>query len=310
MIRKLLIALILPVAMLAGCKTKSADSGKPVITVTILPLRYFAEQLAGDHFTINVLVPPGVSHHNYDPTPRQLQEFEKSRALFIIGHLGFEKAWVPKMKSNYPALSVIDLSKGILLISEEGGEGGHAGEEPVAGTAGQHDHEGVDPHYWMSVSEAKKLAVTMAAGLIKADPACDQMVSNNLALLNRKLDSLASSMNQKFSSLSHRSFMIFHPALAYFARDYQFFQHSMELAGKEPTASHFKDLVDLARVERKSTLSLCKRNMIRKMRKLSPAKPELKSLRSIPCRPSGLRKWNHSPPKSLPWTPAKPHSSS
>ena len=96
----LLVFLIFTVVLTVGCRTKPADDGKPVITVTILPYQYFAEQLAGDHFTINVLVPPGVSHHNYDPTPRQLQEFEKSRALFIIGHLGFEKAWVPKMKSN------------------------------------------------------------------------------------------------------------------------------------------------------------------------------------------------------------------
>lgn len=254
MIKKLFVLLFIPVVLTSGCKTRTADDARPVVTVTILPMRYFAEQLAGDHFRINVLVPPGVSHHNYDPTPRQLEDLEKSTVLFINGHLGFEKAWVPKMKSNYPELPIIDLSAGISLISEEGGEGGHAGEDISKAAAAGHEHEGVDPHYWMSVLEAQKLAGTMAAGLIRANPVVRQIVESNLVRLNHRLDSLAKSFNQKFSGLTHRSFMIFHPALAYFGRDYILAQHSMELAGKEPTASHFRELVDLARLEKINTI--------------------------------------------------------
>ena len=123
MINKFPVFLLISLAVLTGCKTRQPDDGKPVVTVTIIPLRYFAEQLGGDHFRINVLVPPGVSHHNYDPTPRQLQELEKSKVLFEIGHLGFEMGWIPKMRSNYRNLSIIDLSKGVSLITEEGGEG-------------------------------------------------------------------------------------------------------------------------------------------------------------------------------------------
>ena len=119
--QKFLVLLLVPVLLFAGCRTRQAAEGKPSVTVTIIPLRYFAGQLAGDHFRINVLVPPGVSHHNYDPTPRQLQELEKSKALFMIGHLGFEKVWIPKMKSNYGNLAIIDLSSGVNLIADEEG---------------------------------------------------------------------------------------------------------------------------------------------------------------------------------------------
>jgi zinc transport system substrate-binding protein len=258
MIKTLLVSLFISVALLTGCKTKPADDGRPIVTVTILPLQYFAEQLAGDHFRINVLVPPGVSHHNYDPTPRQLQELEKSKVLFVNGHLGFEKGWIPKMKSNYRNLAINDLSVGINLISEEGGEGGHADENAQINASGGHSHEGIDPHYWMSVTEARKLAATMAGGLIQADPACRQMVEKNLGKLTARLDSLGVAMNAQFKDLSHRSFLIFHPALAYFARDYNLEQHSMELGGKEPTASHIRDLVDLARIEKINTIFIQK----------------------------------------------------
>ena len=256
--KKIFALLFIPLALLTTCKTNQPADSRPVVTVTILPLQYFAEQLAGDKFRINVLVPPGASHHNYDPTPRQLRDLENSKVLFVIGHLGFEKAWIPKMKSNYPALGIVDLSAGIDLITEEGGEGGHAGEELHPGESGEHSHEGVDPHYWMSVIEAQKMVRTMAAGLIKADPSCRQLVEKNLGLLEGKLDTLKQLTNPRLAALNHRSFMIFHPALGYFARDHKLHQHSMELAGKEPTASHFRELVDLAKAEKINTIFIQK----------------------------------------------------
>ena len=256
--KKLFLLLLIPVALATGCKPKPAGDAKPLVTVTILPLQYFAEQLAGDYFSINVLVPPGVSHHNYDPTPRQLQELEKSKALFMIGHLGFETGWIPKMKSNYSNLAIHDLSAGVALIADEEGEGGHSDEHGEASEADEHGHGGIDPHYWMSVTESRKLAVTMARGLIAADPACRQMVENNLSKLTVRLDSLDAALQAQTNGLTHRSFLIFHPALAYLARDYKLEQHSMELGGKEPTASHFRELVDLAKVKQINTIFIQK----------------------------------------------------
>lgn len=258
MMKKIQVFVFLGFALFCSCRNNRLREAKPIVTVTILPLRYFVEQLAGDHFLVNVLVPPGVSHHNYDPTPRQLRELEKSAALFVIGHLGFEKGWIPRMRSNYPNLAITDLSEGINLIADEEGEGGQGGEHATVIESGGHTHGGVDPHYWMSVSEARKFAGTMAGGLIKADPAFRQTIEVNLEKLLVRLDSLNATFSARFKNLSHRSFLIFHPALAYFARDFGLEQHSMELGGKEPTASHMKELVDLARSEKINTIFIQK----------------------------------------------------
>ncbi|MFH0759992.1 MAG: zinc ABC transporter substrate-binding protein [Bacteroidota bacterium] len=246
MIRRGLVFLIPVLILIAGCGTDpSKNADKPIVTVTILPFRYFVEQLSGDRFDVNVLVPPGTSHHAYDPTPRQLQDLEKSKALFINGYLGFEQTWLPKIRSNIPQLPVVDLSDGIDLITVEGSEGVPEHEAEHAG----HSHEGPDPHYWLSVREIKKLAGTMSKGLIMADPQSKQQIEKNLAILLARLDSLDARINEALSGMDNRSFIIFHPALNYFARDYNLIQHSMELGGKEPTASHFRDLVDLAKNE-------------------------------------------------------------
>jgi zinc transport system substrate-binding protein len=256
MSRKPLIFLAILTTLLAGCRPGGSRDTREVITVTVVPFAYFAEQLAGDHFRINVLIPPGASHHNYDPTPRQLEDLENSKALFIDGYLGFELSWVPRFRSNYKDLLIVDLSRGVDLITTEAGEGGEA----HAGETGEedHDHGGVDPHYWLSITEARKLAANMAAGLEQADPAFGETVKANLAVLTKRLDSLGNKLAQDLGKLNHRDFLIFHPALTYLSRDYHLSQHSMESGGKEPSAAHIRNLVDLARKDRINTIFIQK----------------------------------------------------
>lgn len=57
--------LLLATILAASCKPRSNQSqnsnDKPVITVTLEPLRYFTEAIAGDHFTVVSMVPKGTS---------------------------------------------------------------------------------------------------------------------------------------------------------------------------------------------------------------------------------------------------------
>ena len=68
---------ILAALLAASCKNNSvqnnkSEGDKPVITVTIEPLRYFTEAIAGDNFNVISMVPKGSSPETYDPTPQQL----------------------------------------------------------------------------------------------------------------------------------------------------------------------------------------------------------------------------------------------
>ena len=46
------------------------------------------------------------------------------------------------------------------------------------------------------------------------------------------------------------TFLIYHPALSYFARDYGLKQISIEERGKEPSPAHLKELIDLCKSEK------------------------------------------------------------
>jgi zinc transport system substrate-binding protein len=77
--------------------------------------------------------------------------------------------------------------------------------------------------------------------------------ANTLALLARinELDIKAQSL---FTGFNGTPFMIYHPNLAYLARDYGLEEVPVEFEGKEPPPSRLKYLIDLARSKKISTI--------------------------------------------------------
>ena len=115
----LLIATLLFSCKQEGQQNKKKNDDKPVITVTIEPLRYFTEAIAGDEFTVVSMVPKGSSPETYDPTPQQLVDLARSKAYFRIGYIGFEQTWTEKLTDNAPHLQFFDMSKNVELILDD-----------------------------------------------------------------------------------------------------------------------------------------------------------------------------------------------
>ena len=53
-----------------------------IITVSIAPFKYFVEEIAGDDFKVNVMVPAGANPHIYEPFPEQISKLRKSDGLY------------------------------------------------------------------------------------------------------------------------------------------------------------------------------------------------------------------------------------
>lgn len=247
----LIIALIL---FLTSCvQQRDADSGKPVLTVSILPQKYFIEALVGQKVDVNVMVPPGASPASYEPSVSQLSLLNRSALYMQIGHLGFELGWMDKIRSVNPDMEVVNLSEGIELIfgAEEdhnhGQDHGH-----------NHGHEGADPHIWMSARNAGIMAKNMAEALSVVFPEDEAQIAVRLSALLSGLDSLDREIEDLLAGSEGRSFMIYHPALSYFARDYGLEQLSLEIEGKTPSPSHMKKLTDLGREHQVSSILIQK----------------------------------------------------
>ncbi|NTW26636.1 MAG: zinc ABC transporter solute-binding protein, partial [Lentimicrobium sp.] len=110
-----------------------------------------------------------------------------------------------------------------------------------------HRHEGgIDPHTWLSVSAARIQAGNILKGLNTIDPENETYYQANYNNFLIELDSLDSKIKNILAASDTRSFMIYHPSLAYFARDYKLEQIAIEQEGKEPSPAYMKELIDIA----------------------------------------------------------------
>lgn len=202
------------------------------ITVTIEPQRYFASQLADTFFTVETMVPPGTSPETYDPSPVQMTALARSKAYFCIGHIGFEEAWMDKLIANHPQVRFFDNSKGVELIET----GAHA--------HGKRHHGKTDPHIWSSPREAQTIVKNMYKALLRIDPGHATVYTKNYRQLTAQIKETDEKIADILKTSSPKAFVIYHPALSYFARDYGLVQYCIENDGKEPSPEQLKDLVE------------------------------------------------------------------
>lgn len=243
-----IVSIIAVLLMMAACAT-STKSEQDVLTVTIEPQRFFLEHLVGDKFKINTLVPVGVSPETYEPAPRTMVELGKSKAYFKVGFVGFENVWTKKLESNNPDTKIIDCSVGIELLRDtHGHQHGHV--DPA-----EHPHfVNADPHIWSSARNAILFSKNMLDALVDIDPENTTFYTQNYLDLVEKIENVDKTIGLLLEEINSRSFIIYHPALSYFARDYNLEQFSVEFEGKSPSPAQIKDLIDLAKQEQIKTV--------------------------------------------------------
>lgn len=230
---------ILFLGILSCTSPANPDQEKVVVSVSILPQRYFVDRIAGDRVTVNVMVPPGASPATYEPTVSQLARLEESSIYLSMGYLGFEQSWMDKLSSVNAHMKIIDLSKGIDLISGEEDDHEHPGHN--------HSHGGIDPHTWMSPVNVGIMSRQIQAVLCDVLPDHQQEFTRNLEIFLAETDSLDRVIRYMLSGIRNSTFMIYHPALAYLARDYGLKQLSLESEGKEPSPQHMRKMTDLGK---------------------------------------------------------------
>lgn len=221
------------ILFLAGCNQPKQTNEKPIITVSVLPQKYFAEKIVGDFFDIHVMIPPGVGPASYDPTPKQMINLAKSSIYFKIGYIGFELNWINKIMDDYPDIEFIDTSEGIIFMENEESHG-------------DHKHHQKEPHIWMSPKNVKVIVSNMLNEIIQNDPKNAEIYKTNYNKFTHELDSIHELIENKLLNIESKEFIIYHPALTYFAHDYGLTQYAMEIDGKEPSVKQMKELVNLA----------------------------------------------------------------
>lgn len=224
----LLLCLCVVLCSCGGGRGGSTDGDKPLVMVTIEPVRYFTERIAGDLVRVESMVPRGSNPESYDPTPQQMMKLGSSTAyLDNGGYLGFEQSWLKRMQQNASDTRFFDLSEGMGLITDG------------------HEATGIDPHIWCSCANARIMARNILNALVILDGANANAYTAGYNDLLAEIDRTDSIIRQKTSNIkTSRTFVIYHPALTYYAAEYGLEQMPIEKDGKEPSASGLKDIID------------------------------------------------------------------
>ncbi|MBA2726806.1 MAG: zinc ABC transporter substrate-binding protein [Parachlamydiaceae bacterium] len=238
--------LILSAAFTLPC---IAESGKqlPFVLVSVAPDKFFVEKIAGDTATVLLMVPAGASSHSFEPTPKQMMNAAHADLWFQIGE-GFEPRASLALKRFQPSLQLIDLRKGLDLIVCNEGEEGYC-----KCCHGTHD-SAIDPHFWLSAREAKKQAVTIANALSLRYPEHQQLYKERLVKFLKELEDLDLEITKILDPWTNRVIMVSHPAYAYFCRDYNIKQLSIEFEGKDPTPSQLTKILKQAKEYKIATI--------------------------------------------------------
>ena len=219
--------IILLAIMFSACgEVHNADK---IISVSIPPLKSLVTSIVGDDFEVEILLPSGVAPESYSPTVSQLLNLENSEFLFTTGLLDFEQQILSN--SHLAPERIISLSNGVDLVTDST----HIhGNTPAP-----------DPHIWISPTRLKIMAANVYNAIHSRFPDSAKYQHAYLKLINR-IDSVHLTVSETLNRSSQRMFIVYHPALSYFAKDYDLVQLAVENNGKEPSASHIQNIVGAA----------------------------------------------------------------
>jgi zinc transport system substrate-binding protein len=246
----------------------SFAAGEVPVFVSIVPQKYFVQQIGKDLVDVHVMVHPGADPHTYEPKPRQMVAISKAKLYFAVG-IEFEEANLNKITATNPNLKVIHTDYGIDKLAmaaqhhhhdehaeghgdtdhheaEDNHEKGEHHDETEHDKA-QGEHAGLDPHIWLSPPLAKIQARNILDALIEIDPQHRSVYEANFEAFTAQVDQLDADLKQILTGKTGLQFMVFHPAWGYFAQAYGLKQVPIEIEGKEPKPAQLKELIEHAK---------------------------------------------------------------
>lgn len=205
---------VLIVLLLVSCQggktTNAGDSSVKVLAVESF-LADIAQNVAGDIFKVDTLIPIGVDPHGFEATPQDLVKINNADILLLNG-CGFE-SWIQNILTNInPKTRIIEACKG-LNTRVAGGS-----ELPLS------DPGAIDPHFWLDPNLAIHYVENIRDGFIAQDPVHKAIYEENASKYSLQLKNLDAWIQNTLDviPLDQRKIVTNHESLGYFADRYHF----------------------------------------------------------------------------------------
>ncbi|WP_289762813.1 zinc ABC transporter substrate-binding protein [uncultured Duncaniella sp.] len=228
----IIVSLAAWLGLLVACTATTHDT--PIVTVSIEPQKYILEQITGNRVEIRTLIANGANPETFDPSVNHIINLTKSIGFLRMGNIGFEAAILDKVHSENPDLPIFNTSLGVMPVTGTHSHGGIT-------------HDVIDPHTWTSVKNVKIISKNMLIAMTEIDPSNADYYRSNYDRFAARLDSLDNELTIRLAPHKGEAFMVWHPSLSYFARDYGLEQITAGNAdNKEVAMGTLKETIDHA----------------------------------------------------------------
>ncbi|OIJ30996.1 zinc ABC transporter substrate-binding lipoprotein AdcA [Staphylococcus sp. LCT-H4] len=222
------------------------DDKKIKINTTVYPLKSFAEQIGGEHVSVESIYPEGTDMHSFEPTQKDIISASKADLFIYTGDDldPVAKKVAATIKTQDKKLALEDkLDKSQLLTDqhshEESEEHNHGSEE------GHHHHGGYDPHIWLDPKFDQTFAKEIKDELIKKDPNHKKEYEKNYKKLNKELIQIDEKMKDTTKDKKGNAVFISHESMGYLANRYGFVQKGVQNMNAEDPSQ--KDLTKIVK---------------------------------------------------------------
>lgn len=229
--RSFVLAVLLAVGI--GIAAPIARAAEPLeVVASFSILDDMVRQVGGDRVHVTTLVGPNGDAHVFQPSPAEARAVARA-GLLVVNGLGFE-GWMDRLitASGYKGPIVI-ASSGIQPQEMEAEADDHAHDDAdgdhLVGRHEEHEqdehhhhHDGLDPHAWQSLANARIYVRNITEALVKADAAGAESYEANAARYLAEIDAVDSEIRNAVAALpaDRRKVVTSHDAFGYFASAY------------------------------------------------------------------------------------------
>jgi len=214
----------------ALCSIMSLSAGMsiaeaPQVAVDIAPVHSLVARVMEGVGTPDLIIPAGASPHEYNLRPSEAASLQNADVVFWVS-----ASLTPWMKNAIETLAedavVTELFEveGALklpfrqwVLFEEHDD--HEAHDDHEG----HNHDGDDPHAWLSPDNAAVWLNAIAQTLSKVDPDNASQYYLNAAAGKKELRELSTKINGILAPFEGRNFIVFHDAYQYFEKAFDFY---------------------------------------------------------------------------------------
>ena len=208
--------------ILTGCSSLE-DSKKPIIATSIYPLEFLASSIAGEHFDVINLTPPGTEPHDFELSIGAMKTISEAKAIFVNGY-GMEAYDLASHDYPYYQKTVV--------VGEVA--------EP------SYFNNVIDPHFWLSTLNYRKMAECVFNTILSLDKEHESIYKTNFDKLLSRFDDLESKCQSIASSFSNKIIAVTHHAYGYMGLQWGFSQIAVNGLSpeEEPSQQAIENMLD------------------------------------------------------------------